>query len=250
VSGRGQRDGGLDPRVEDSLSALGAASPGAPPIGDELARELEALRPVRTRAPRRQLAGVMSASLLYATGLIALAGLRRDLGEQPAALMVGFGLVWLLAFAAVTWLVVVPPRGAVIPRWRTAAGAALGAAVVLIASGLLLPHIAPSSTTYEPGARAFFAHAGCIRWGVAGAALPVVLAALAVRGAIPVGSRWAAAAVGAAGGALGGLVLHLHCPIAERLHVGLVHGGLVVIAAVVAALAARVGASRTSGRTR
>ena len=40
------------------------------------------------------------------------------------------------------------------------------------------------------------------------------------------------------GGALGGLVLDMHCPIAERFHVGLVHGGVVVLAALVAALLA------------
>jgi hypothetical protein len=57
-----------------------------------------------------------------------------------------------------------------------------------------------------------------------------------LRGVLPVGARWTAAGLGAAGGSLGGLVLHLHCPIADRWHLGLVHGGVVVLAAVLAAV--------------
>ena len=52
---------------------------------------------------------------------------------------------------------------------------------------------------------------------------------------MPVGSRWTAAGLGAAGGSLGGLVLHLHCPIADAWHLGLVHGGVVIIAALISA---------------
>ena len=89
-------------------------------------------------------------------------------------------------------------------------------------------------------------HAGCIRWGLLGAAVPILLAAFAVRGSVPVGSRFAAAALGAAGGSLGGLVLQFHCPVTERFHVGLVHGGLVILAALVAVLMAQAGARNPS----
>ena len=34
---------------------------------------------------------------------------------------------------------------------------------------------------------------------------------------------------------LGGLMLHLHCPVTDGLHVGLVHGGVVGVAALLAA---------------
>jgi hypothetical protein len=70
--------------------------------------------------------------------------------------------------------------------------------------------------------------------------VPVVVGALFLRGALPVSSRWIAAALGAGGGCLGGLVLHLHCHIADGLHVGVIHGGVVIIAALLsAALAPR-----------
>jgi hypothetical protein len=63
----------------------------------------------------------------------------------------------------------------------------------------------------------------------------VVIGAIFLRGALPVGSRWVAAALGAGGGSLGGLMLHLHCPVVDGIHVGLVHGGVVGMAALLAA---------------
>ena len=233
----------LDARVEESLGALGGAGDPAPALSPELERELGGLAPVKTRAPRRQLAGILALSLLYASGVVALSGLRRDLGALPLAHVVAFAALWLVSFASVSWLVVVPARGQMMPRARLAAVVAGAAAAILIAAGLFLPRTAPGlSTVYAPTVSAVVEHAGCIRWGLLGAALPILLAALAVRGSVPVGSRLAAAALGAAGGALGGLVLQFHCPITERFHVGFVHGGLVVLAALVAVLAAQAAA--------
>jgi hypothetical protein len=75
----------------------------------------------------------------------------------------------------------------------------------------------------------------CLEIGVGIAIVPILLGALVLRGALPVGTRWTAAALGAAGGSLGGLVLHLHCPIADGWHLGLVHGGVVIVSALLAA---------------
>jgi len=75
----------------------------------------------------------------------------------------------------------------------------------------------------------------CLELGLATALVPVVAGAIFLRGALPVGSRWTAASLGAGGGCLGGLVLHLHCRVADKLHVGLIHGGVVVVAALLAA---------------
>ncbi|HEU5060122.1 MAG TPA: NrsF family protein [Kofleriaceae bacterium] len=238
----------LDQKVEASLGALGAAGEdAAPALSPELERELGALPPVKTRAPRRQLAGILALSLLYATGVVALAGLRRDLGGLPLWHLVGFAALWLVSFASVSWLVIVPARGQMMPRARIAAVVAAAAAAILIAVGLFLPRSVPGlSTVYTPTISAVVERAGCIRWGLLGAALPILLAALAVRGSVPVASRFAAAALGAAGGALGGLVLQFHCPITERFHVGFVHGGLVIVTSLVAVLAAQAQA-RTPG---
>jgi hypothetical protein len=244
----------LDTRLEESLSALAAATVDAPPMSEELKREVGELAPVRTRAPRRQLVAVLGLSLLYGGGILALLGTRRDLEELPLAWLVGGGALWLASYGAITWMVLVPPRAQVMPRWRLAAALSIAAAALFVAGGLMLPSsVAAVGYTYDVSPAAWFAHGrGCMGWGLAAAALPVALSAAAVRGAVPVGSRWAAAAIGAAGGSLGGLVLHLHCAIGERMHVGLVHGGVVVVAAAVAALVAPVGerGRRPSDRAR
>jgi len=240
----------LDRKLEESLGALGAEEDAAPAISPELERELAALAPVKTRAPARQLAGILALSLLYASGLVALIGIRRDLGAMPRWHLVSFAALWLVSFVAVGWLVVVPARGEIMPRARLAVLVAGCAAAVLIAGGLLLPRSAPGlSTVYRPTVSAVVDHAGCVSWGLLGAALPILLAAMAVRRSVPVGSRLAAAALGASGGALGGLVLQFHCPITERFHVGLVHGGLVILAALIAVLAAQARASNRAPRT-
>ena len=77
---------------------------------------------------------------------------------------------------------------------------------------------------------------GCLWLGLATALVPVVLGAIFLRGAVPVFSRWIAATLGAAGGCLGGLLLHMHCRIADGPHIGIIHGGVVVVAAALAAL--------------
>lgn len=239
---------GFDRKVEESLSALATDETAAPPMGSALVRELAGLRPATTRLPRREWAAVLGLSTFYGTGILAWMGVRDDLSRMPPAWLVGMGIAWLAGFLTVTWLVLVPPRGHVMPRWRRAAAVAGLVAAILVTAGLLRPDaLAATGTTY-PATVATVAARGhqCLRWGMTVAALPVLLTFLAIRGAVPVGCRWLGAAIGAAGGAFGGLTLHLHCPISEPFHVGLVHGGLVVVTAALAALVARMGELRRS----
>jgi hypothetical protein len=238
---RGQPEG-IDRRLEESLSALSGEGE-APPMSEALARELAALRPATTRAPRGEWTAVLVLSLFYATGILAWLGVRDDLDALPGAWLLGIGAVWLTGFLATTWLVMVPPPQQVMPRWRWAATLSALVAVFLIAAGLLRPDALAATGTSYSASIAGVADRGqaCLRSGLAVAVVPIVLTALAVRGAVPVGSRWVAAAIGAAGGSLGGLILHLHCPLSERFHIGLVHGGLVLIAAGLCALLARAG---------
>src|SRR5262249_44238571 len=139
-------------------------------------------------------------------------------------------------FATLMWLAIVPPRGAMMPRWRLAGAGAVVAAVAFVAGGLLLHQGTPQSVYY--GLDRFHRGHWCLEIGCATALVPATLGALVLRGVLPVGARWAAAGLGAAGGSLGGLVLHLHCPIADGWHLGLVHGGVVVVSAGLAALIA------------
>lgn len=213
---------------------LGAAPPPPPPpIGAALERELVALAPAGLRRPARQLAWVGATSLAYATGLLFALSTRGDLSQLPRPWLVGAALAWLAGFVVPMALALLPARGQVLPRWRGAGTAALIVAVGFIVFGLLVHPSGPSSLSY--GLARFHHGHVCLELGLATAVVPIVLGSIALRGALPIGARPTAAALGAAGGSLGGLVLHLHCPIADALHVGLIHGGVTVVAAALAA---------------
>jgi hypothetical protein len=172
-------------------------------------------------------------SLIYGAGVLAVVTTRRDAGELPMGWMVGAGLGWLLGFVIPCHLAMVPRAGSVMPRWRFAAIAAVITAIAFVVLGLAVHPSGPSSEHY--GTERFVHGHFCLEIGLATALVPIVLGTIFLRGALPVGSRWIAAALGAGGGSLGGLVLHLHCHVTDPLHTGLVHGGVVVVAALLAA---------------
>lgn len=225
-------------RIEQTLRALGDRLPDAPPLAPALEAELGRLAPVRTRRPRRRFAATCAISLVY-VGLILLLGrLRPDLAGLPTTWMIVYSAAWLLSFLVITWLVLVPGAGRVMPSWRHAGIGAVAAGVGFVAAGLLFHRHAPGlSIVPEPSLENLLAHSGCLGGGALTALVPVALTALLLRGSVPVGSRWAGAGVGAAGGSLGGLMLHLHCPVADALHLGVIHGGVVVLGVVAGALA-------------
>jgi len=219
--------------LELGLGALGALPDAAPPPGAALEAALGAIKPVSTRRPWRDLALVSAASLIYGGGLVAVLNLRRDMHELPKMWIAGAALAWALGFVVPLYLAIVPRPGAVLPRWRLAGFAAGTCAAAFMLLGLLVHPHGPSSTLLTLSQ--FHRGHPCMEIGLLTALVPVALGALVLRGALPVGARWAAAALGAAGGSLGGLVLHLHCPIADPLHLGLVHGGVVLVAALLGA---------------
>lgn len=220
--------------LEAELEAYGAAAPPPPPaLPAELEAELGSLGAVRPRDPRRQLRLLVGGSLLYGAVLLSVLSVRRDASELPTAWMVGAGVAWLLGFVVPCYLAMIPRAGAVMPRWRLAAIAAAVTSVAFVALGLAIHPSGPSSSAY--GSEHFFRGHSCLEIGLAAAVVPLVLGTIFLRGAIPVGSRWIAAALGAGSGSLGGLVLHLYCHVADGLHIGLIHGGVVIVAALLAA---------------
>jgi hypothetical protein len=214
----------------DELSKL--APPVPPPLSQLLEAELAELPPVATRRPLRQLALLMALSVIYGAGLIAMLPIRHDLHELPTGWLIGAGLAWLLGFVVPVYLATVPRPAAVLPRWKLAGCAALVGSLGFIALGFSLHPSAPSGV--QLGWEYLGQGYACLEVGLATALVPVVGGAIFLRRALPVGSRWIAAALGAGGGSLGGLILHLHCPINDGLHVGLIHGGVVGIAALLA----------------
>lgn len=221
----------IDDRMLDELANQPPPTP--PPLSPALEAELGALAPVAPRRPLRQLAIVIVVSLVYGAGLLAALSMRRDMGELPASWIIATAIAWLLGFAVPSYLALVPRRGSVMPRWKWAAGSAIVTSIGFVVLGLLAHPTGPSSVEYG-WARFGHGHV-CLEIGLATALLPVIIGALFLRGALPVGSRWIAASLGAGGGCLGGLVLHLHCRVADALHVGLIHGGVVVLSALLSA---------------
>jgi hypothetical protein len=76
----------------------------------------------------------------------------------------------------------------------------------------------------------------CASFALLMAAPCLLLGLLALRRLAPVGGARLGLALGAAGGALGGLVLHFICPIANVGHVALGHVGGMALAAALAAV--------------
>lgn len=212
--------------------------PAAPPMSAALEAELGKLTPVTPRIPMRQLATLVGISLVYGAGLLAALTMRRDMHQLPTAWIAGAAVAWLVGFIVPSYLALVPRAGSMMARWPIAAVSAVIASIAFVLLGLMVHPSGPDSLDYS----ARFVHGHwCLELGLATAFAPVVIGAVFLRGALPVGSRWIAAALGAGGGCLGGLVLHLHCRIADPMHIGFMHGGVVLVAAVLsAALVPRV----------
>lgn len=226
-----------DDRIDDGLRALGGQPMELPPLSDELERELSGLEPSKTRSPMRQLLAFALVSLAVAGGILAVLTLRKDLAHLPRLWLVVYCTGWLLGFVGLGMAALLPRSGQVSPSWRLAGFGAIAAGAAFVTAGLVFARDAPQSFMPPHDLHHLLQYGqGCLKMGVVTAIVPVVLGALFLRGAVPVGARWVAAGLGASGGALGGLMLHLHCPIAEPWHLGLVHGGVVVVSALLSML--------------
>jgi hypothetical protein len=220
-----------EPDLLDELAA--APPPAAPPLGSALEAELATLAPVRARRPLRQLAVLVGISLIYGAGLVVALTTRRDMLELPMGWLFAAGTAWLGGFLLPAYLALVPRRGSMMPRWPLLAGAAIVSSIGFVTLGALVHPQGEHSTPlyWEHFARGHT----CLELGLLTALVPVVIGAVFLRGVLPVGARWVAAGLGAGGGCLGGLMLHLHCPITDGPHVALMHGGVVGVAALLSA---------------
>jgi hypothetical protein len=146
-------------------------------------------------------------------------------------------IAWLAAFAGVLAIAIVPRRRAVLPDAPRAGRLAVLAALALIALGLVAAPDAPGHTLHFDGAREQVGGVlRCMTFGLMVALLPLTFALVSLRRVLVVGAARLVAAAGAAAGALGGLTLHVLCPVGGGLHVGCGHGGAVAAAALVGAL--------------
>ncbi len=216
-------------------AAAGALPP--PPLDERLAAALRDLTPVTPRRPWRDLAWVAALAAAVVTALVLALSLRRDLDALPRAWVIAYGGAWLGAFIVGAWLALVPRAGHVVPRGLAAGAVAAVAAVGFVVAGLTLARTTPRSLVYAPTAlEHLWRGAACAGLGTIAALAPLGLGARLLRGAVPVTARATGLGLGAACGAAGGLLLHLHCPITHPLHLGPGHGAAVVVGALAGAL--------------
>jgi hypothetical protein len=99
----------------------------------------------------------------------------------------------------------------------------------VIALGAPIPRVAEPGTLIDTVL--------CFDITVAWVAVPLLCAAITLRGAFAAGARWRSALVGAGIGLFAGATMNLHCPNVAPAHMLLGHGLAVVVAAVLGALA-------------
>ena len=220
-----------------SLRLLQATMP-APGPSAKLMAAVDGMRPVRPRVPLRSLLAVAAAAAVFPSVAMALYPLRQDLGALPRAWVVTVAALWLAGFLIPLTVALLPPAGQVLPNSVRAGRTGVLAALTLVLVGLLFTVDAPGITVLPPATWSAFVHLwlSCVSFSLKVSIPAVIVAALALRRLKIAGLARLGAAIGAAAGALSGLVLHGLCPIGGAAHVGLAHGGGVVIGAVLGAL--------------
>lgn len=201
--------------------------PEVPPPSAALLARVAAMRPVRTRRPRLELGLVALASLALVAALVAARFVPRpDLDSAATLAAVG---ATALAFAAELWWALVPPAGQVLPARPGAGRRVLGLWVLAVAAMLVAGHQGGTGPTplFMKYART------CFTLGCLVAVVPAALCLILLRRGLGAGGWALGLVVGAAGGALGGLLLELHCPSRQALHLVVAHGGAMALPALV-----------------
>jgi len=211
-----------------------------PPPSPALERALADLRPVRTRRPARVLAAVAGGSLAPVAAFIWKVGMRGDLANLPPVPFAVYAASGLSTFLALLWCALIPPRGQMLASGRTSAritAVMLGALVGLDLAIAFHPFTRQLHQT-TPLAGALAAAGRCLATSLGIAAAPLALGLWSLRRVLLVGGWRVLSALGGAAGALGGLVLHVHCAISSAPHIAVVHGTALVLPAAILALVA------------
>lgn len=178
----------------------------------------------------RRIATLLGAAAAWATVLV----LGVSLGGRPMPFVVLSAIGWAAVATAASFVAgargkamlgttrarlafVAVAAGPVIFAWVM--GCAMGWPAVLVAQGTLR------------------AHAVCFALTTLLSIGPVAALAFLRRGSDPVHPRATGAAIGAAAGAWGGVLIDLHCPLVDPMHVALGHVLPIVLYAAIGALA-------------
>jgi hypothetical protein len=204
-----------------------------PPAGKALLDAVGTMRPVRTRIPGRTLLVLLGVGLIVPAAAV-IHRTRADLPYLPLVWVVLMALAWAAGVVAPLAAALVPRRGEVLADGARAARVAALTASVLVLLGLVATVDAPGKTLIPLSFGRAWWH--CVSFALKVAVPVLVASAIVLRRLHPVGSWRVAAALGAAGSALGGLTLHFICGFGGGLHVGLAHAGAVVLGAGIGAV--------------
>jgi hypothetical protein len=207
----------------------------APPPGPELLARVQRIAPVRTRRPGLTLVTAILLSAVAPAYLLHTYPMRRDLGALPGWWVALAAGAWALAVVVLVARAFLPRRGEVLPNMSEAFRAAVITTIGMVGVGLVFTIDAPCCTIVPAGRWSDFSSAWwhCVSFGLRTSLPTLMVGALLLRGLVWVRGARMGAVLGAAGGALAGLTLHLLCPIGGALHVGLAHGGGVLIGAAI-----------------
>lgn len=222
-------DGGLRPP--------GGFAPPPPPSPD-LLEAVDGMKPVRTRTRFGAFALVALLGLVWPVIALGHLPLRRDLEALPAWWVITAAALWGMSFVLSLAAALVPRRGDVLPAPGRASRVSGTAMAVLLLFALVATAQAPglSARPEDLHFTLFRSCVHCIRFVFEISAVFLLVGLLALRRLVPVGGPRVGLALGAAGGAMGGLVLHFICPIAGTAHVVLAHVGGMMLAAATGAL--------------
>jgi hypothetical protein len=211
----------------------------APPPSDDLLNAVAGMKPVRTRARFGAFAAVALLGLISPALVLTHHAYRPDLGALPLGWVIAAAALWGAAFVLSLAAALVPRRGDVLPapgRASRVGGVALGGLFVFaLAASVQVPGV-----SLRPEDAHMTLAEACVHCAsfVLEIAVPfLVIGLFALRRLVPMGRGRMGMALGAAGGAMGGFVLHFICPFAGTAHVVLGHvGGTILAAALGAAL--------------
>jgi len=227
-----------DPRspIDDDLLALGGLS--IPPPSPALLAVVRRTDRVVRRDPRLAVGAVILVALAALIIHLHSHGIRRDLAALPHWWLWTMTAAWFAAFVAPLAVALVPWRHSMLVDVRAARLVAFSIPALAIAMAAVLRIDAPGATRLLTSAADVTAELEwCLVTGIEMIAVPFTLGIVMLRrGPLPVYRRWVGAALGAANGALAGLMLHLACDVGGAFHTGVSHGGQAVIGALAGSL--------------
>jgi hypothetical protein len=177
----------------------------------------------------RRLAALLG-GLSWLGAHLAVYGLRTDLGGLPITYLAAqIALPILLATGSLVVALGSGKLGLGLKIGLVSTLAVLGpASFCVIALGAPVPRVPEAGTLLDTVL--------CFDITVAWVAVPLLCAAITLRGAFAAGARWRSALVGAGIGLFAGATMNLHCPSVAPVHMLLGHGLAVLVAAALGGL--------------